>query len=384
MYNRLVKRWMLVFAAVAGMASGAVAENETSIRVPETNPDYTALFAEFDSNFLNGNGASLDDNSTGTLAWVESYHLLGMMQQYRATSETRWLDKVVTHFNRILPKRDDRLGRIDVHTSTSLKGWGTATYDKAGWHVFIVHTGMICQGPVELVREVKSNPELQPGYGAAAESFLAEIETMVADAQQFWKVKPETGEGYYTDPGMPGDGIIPLNMTSAMATVELELYHITGKPEYRDRVTKYATYFKNSLRDNGAGGYNWSYWPKTSKEEIKRGEDISHAALNVDFAARCASAGIVFTQDDLVKFATTWLKKVRKDDANWAAYVDGSGTAAEAYLPQANGRWLTLMRGLTNPIAKELYADVARAFSGVVIHMPSRALGIANLGLYKP
>lgn len=374
---------MLVCAILAGLVSGAVAQNETNIRVPETNPDYTALFAQFDSQFLDGNGASLDDNSTGTLAWVESYHLLGLMQQYRATSETRWLDKMVTHFDRILQKRDDRLGLIDVRTSTSLKGWGTATYDKAGWHVFIVHTGMVCQGPVEFVREVKSNPELQPEYGAAANRFLKEIETMVADVQQFWKDKPETGEGYYTDPGMPGDGIMPLNMTSAMATVELELYHITGKAEYRDRVRKYATYFKNSLRNNGAGGYNWSYWPKNSKDAVKRGEDISHAALNVDFAARCAVAGIVFTQDDLVKFANTWLKKVRKDDGSWAAYVDGSGIAETPYLPQAHGRWLTLMRGLPDPIAEKLYADVARAFSGAVVHLPSRALGLANLGLYK-
>ncbi len=365
-----------------GMFCSAGGAAETTVTVPAQNPNYPEIFEQFDASFNGGFGASLDDNTTGTLAWLESYHLLGMMQQYRATSETKWLDKIVTHFDRVLQKRDDRLGRKDVHTSTSLKGWGTATYDKAGWHVYIVHTGMVCQGPAEFVREIKSSPSLQDKFGKTADRFLVELEAMVADAEQFWREDAATGEGYYIDPGMAGTGVMPLNMVSAMATVCVELYHITGKEQYRDKATKFATYFKNCLRDNGAGGYNWAYWPKTSKDKVDRGEDISHAALNVDFARRCAAAGIVFTHDDMVKFANTWLRTVRKPGGGWAAFVDGSGSATEAYVPQANGRGLLLLTELPGPLARQMYDDCVIAFKNEAVKVPSRGLGVANLGLF--
>src|SRR5690606_7361833 len=124
-----------------------------------------------------------------------------------------------------------------------------------------------------------------------------------------WKtVDGKPDEGYYYDPSMDP---MPLNMVAAMASVDLELPAITGKPEYRERATKFATFFRNCLQENEHGGWNWEYWPKASGQPVKVGEDISHAALNVDFAARCTAAGIVFTKADMEKFATTWLKVVR-------------------------------------------------------------------------
>lgn len=377
----------LLLASSIGFSQSAIAAapaEVTTVTVPRNNPDYAKIFAQFDKGYNKGRGASDEDNSKGSLAWLQSYFMLGYMQQYRATGDTHWLDQLVEQFDRVLAKRDDRVGRQDIYTSAPLKGWGTATYDKAGWHVFVVHTGMICQGPAEFVFEVKADQKLQDKYGAAAARFLKEIEAMVADADQYFKVGDAAkGEGWYAD---PKTGIVPLNMSSAMGTVLVHLYRITGEPAYRARATKLATFFKNCLRDNGAGGYNWAYWPKTSSpaEKFATGEDISHAALNVGFATACAGIDAVFTKDDLDKFANTWLKKVSKGNGEWAAFVDGTGSAVKmGYIPQAAGRWLSLIPRLTDELATKLYADVIAAFAGQEIYVPSRALGVANLEYYK-
>ncbi len=359
-------------------------QSNHEVIVPAASPGYVALFTEYDRNFNNGRGVSDADNTNGQLAWLQSYQMLAYMQMYRATSETKWLDKVAVQFDRALECRDDKLGRVDVHAKKPLKGWGTATYDKAGWHVFVVHTGMVCQGPAEFVRMVKENPALQSDYGTTATRFLSEIETIAAEANQQLKTNA-AGEGWYEDPGIGGNGgIVPLNMSNAMGSVLVELYRVTGKPDYRDKATALATYFKNCLRDNGNGGYNWSYWPKTSDEKVVSGEDISHASLNVDFASRCASAGIVFTAEDIEKFARTWLRTVDKGNGKWAIRVDGSDGSIAPYIPQAPGRWMSIIVHLDVETARKFYGSVANAFAGENINRPSRALGVANLARFQP
>src|SRR5690606_33323800 len=111
--------------------------------VPQDGADYVKLFEQYDDGFNDGRGMSDADNTNGQLAWLQSYQMLAYMRMYHATSDTKWLEKVAVQFDRVLECRDDKLGRNDVHAKVPLKGWGTATYDKAGWHVFVVHTGMI-------------------------------------------------------------------------------------------------------------------------------------------------------------------------------------------------------------------------------------------------
>lgn len=355
-------------------------DTHTTIIVPMQDADYASLFARLDSQFNGGQGV-LDDNTSGGLAWGQSYLMLSYVRQYKATGDILWLDKLVKQFDRVRTQRDDRLGRVDVHAKVPLKGWGTASYDKAGWHAFVVHNGMICQGPAEFVRLVKETPELQPMYSADAARFLREIEEVVDDAAtRYWKtVDGKPDEGYYYDPSMDP---MPLNMVAAMASVDLELLAITGKPEYRDRATKFATFFRNCLQENEHGGWNWEYWPKASGQPVKVGEDISHAALNVDFAARCCAAGIVFTKADMEKFATTWLKVVSKGEGQWAGHVDGTKDAGRAYKPQAHGRWLNIVPQLSPETARLMIDDAKAAFAGEPMEFTSRGIGLTNIALY--
>ena len=352
----------------------------TTVTVPIKSPDYIALFDEFDNSLNEGQALSMADNANGQLAWLQSYHMMAYMRAWRATGDTKYLDKVAEQFARVLECRDDHLDRKDVRTGTARKGWGTATYDKTGWHVFVVHTGMISLGPAEFVREVQSSATLQQTYGTTASLFLTELEAMVEEANADFVVN-QSGEGWYEDPNT--SGIVPLNMSNAMGSVIVELYGITGKTAYRDQATTLATYFRHCLRDNGSGGWNWSYWARTSADKVGRGEDISHAAINVDFAGRCKDAGIVFTALDMKKFGQTWLHRVRRSNGTWSGFVDGErAPEPDAYIPQAAGRWLSLMPHLPYHDAELFYSDVARAFAAREITVPSRCIGITGLALY--
>jgi hypothetical protein len=313
--------------------------------------------------------------------------MLAYMQMYHATSNTLWLDKIVTQFDRVLNMRDDRVGKVDVYAGRALKGWGGTAYDKdKRWHVYAVHTGMICQAPADFIFTVKCDPALKTKYGAAADRYLTELEAIVADANENFITSGTMG--YYTDPSWGDRRPAPLNMSNAIGSVIVQLYRITGKAEYKDQATKLANFFHASLRSDEDGhSWNWAYWPKNPGDPFERGEDISHAAINVDFAARCYHAGIVFTQKDMEQFAGTWMTKVRllgssHREPQYADFVDGTESPSVNYIPQAAGRWLPVITCVT-PHMWRLYLDsITPAFAGQKIDMASQALGLAYLARF--
>lgn len=352
----------------------------TVVAIPEQNPDYGKLFDEFDAGFNSGKGLAEITNEEAFLAWWQSYLMLGYIQRYRATDDAAWLAKVADQFETLLAHRDDRTGRVDTYTSTSLKGWGTTQFERCGapWHVYIVHTGMICLAPAELLRELKQKPALA-AHIKNGPLIRKALEECIADADQYWREGPGEGEGHYVDPCM---GLLPMNQSNAMGMTLLEMYHVTGNQDYKSKVEKLATFFKNRLRTDDPQVFDWGYWPKDDAGQASDSEDISHAAINVEFAVRCAQANIVFTRADTERFAQTWLLKVRQGDGRWAGSVNGVAKMDYRYMPQAMGRWLPLMPELPEKLAGELYNNVESAFAGTSITQPSVALGVSHLALY--
>jgi hypothetical protein len=355
----------------------------TTVTVPTKNPDYVALFNQFDASFNNGEAYSNTDNTSGSLGWGQGYFQLAYIQMYRATSDTQYLDKLVTQFDRVLTRRDDKLKRADFYAKKPLKAWGCSNYDKQGrWHVFVVHTGMICKGPAEFVRTVKSDPALTTRYGATADRYLDELEAVVADANRDYRTSGTMG--YFTDPSVGEGGIVPLNMSNAMGAVIVELYRITKKPQYKEQAAQLASFFRASLHSASDHAWVWSYWPKNPGDSVTRGEDISHAAVNVDFAARCYHAGIVFSQADMEKFAGTWMTVVRKQirPITYADFIDGTEKPELNYVPQAAGRWLPLITCITPHMRRLYLAAIEPAFAGQEITWPSQGLGLAYLARF--
>jgi hypothetical protein len=335
-------------------------------------------FDRNDSALREGKGYSESTNENGDLAWAEAYFLLAYVEMYRATRDRHYLRKLVEHFDRVLANRDDIRGIADTYAGKPLAGWGATKYSRGKWHVWIVHTGMITLGPAEFVRLVASDRWLQREFGAAAHTYLQRIEECIRDTEPYWRDGPGAGEGYYYSPFL--NDALPLNQQNVMGSVLIEMARVTGNPRYRERVQRLARFFRNRLRTEDARLYDWAYWYRLNGE-ARGSEDISHAALNVDFAVRCVTEGIVFTRRDAERFANTWLLKVKRPDGTWAGEVGGNEDGSE-YMPHAGGMWLALCRVLPKPLAQALYRDVAQAFLQKTVYTASEMFGVAHLCRY--
>ena len=64
-------------------------------------------------------------------------------------------------------------------------------------------------------------------------------------------------------------------------------------------------------------GYRWNYW---GGPYAGVGEDVSHAAINVDFAALCMQNGITFTDVDMRGFGQTFVDSVYRDDQTFSDF----------------------------------------------------------------
>jgi len=322
-YLRLKIIVFLLFALVPALPAGAFDSGELR-----------QMFTKLDT--VNGGNWNKDaNNDKATLAWGESYVMDAYVTMYEATGDTYYLDKLVTHGKGVLAQRDSVRGVTD-YRGLSLPSWRSNRYTLNGENaIFAVHTGMIVYPMAKFAAIVAATPSLQPKYGNDMKLFLQAAKDAVAVHSGDWVDKGDTG--YYKFPvGMPykqaGMGL-PYNQYLSMARAEQYIYRASGDTQYINRVTKMYRHFKNNLvADSSINGYSWRYSAFYSSSY----EDIGHANIDVDAAFQGYSDGVVFTADDMIRFANTGAKKVIKSDGSIANDILGSGTTQ---LPWQIGMW---------------------------------------------
>ncbi|RJQ29718.1 MAG: hypothetical protein C4589_04475 [Peptococcaceae bacterium] len=300
--------------------------------LPVQAADPAGLRQKFDSlDTVNGGNWFKDaNNDQATLAWGESYVMDAYVTMYDATGDTRYLDKLVTHANAVLAQRDSVRGVTD-YRGLSLPAWRNGRYTKDGeYYIFAVHTGMITYPLARFAQIVAADPSLQ-NYQAAAATFLQAAKDAVAVHDDEWVDRGDTGY-YQFRAGAPykqaGLGL-PFNQYLALARTELVLYQVTGDARYLDRVQKMFRHFKSYLvTDPAIDGYKWQY----SAFYRSSVEDIGHAAIDVNAAFLAYRAGIVFTGEDMQKFANTGAKKLILPDGKIANNITGEGTTPYEWL----------------------------------------------------
>ena len=104
-------------AFVAAIGLLALLEGrETTAQVAGFDPEALAKqFVGFDVSLNAGKGYS-ENPSSATLAWGESYYLNAYVKMYRTTRNTRWLNKLVDHFDRMVANMSD-------HDGDGVPGW---------------------------------------------------------------------------------------------------------------------------------------------------------------------------------------------------------------------------------------------------------------------
>ncbi len=304
-----------------------------------------------------------------TLAWGESYFLMAVVSLAESTGEARHHDLVRDHAKRILALRSDHHGQKDELRGTTIKAWTTARYTKGKHHAHAVHTGMITYPIARWCYVVRRDPALRRTYGKDVAAFVPQlIESLAAFDADFRQVKG-TERGYYAPFDSSRYTSTPYNFASAMGRAYVMLWLITGKAELRRRAARIAGEFRAALR-KVKDRYDWpyaSYRPKGS-------EDISHAAINVDFAFQCYRAGIVFQQGDMLRFVAT-LAHLRAGTSGYHDLVNGTGGPSAKYSREA-GRWLRL--GYLDASVRRAYAQHLFANQKTLPPL-SRLLGAAYL-----
>jgi len=258
----------------------------------------------------------ISEKTGASLAWGESYWLLPYVSMFEGTGDTRYLESVMVRCDEVLKIRDDRRGIVDEIRGRVVPAWSSTNYTKGKAYSWIVHAGMITFPIARCAYLIQRDPELREAYGDKAARYIEALEETVQGFDDAWREDAVSGEGWYH-----GDYLergLPLNQQNALGRTLVALWLATGDDAYKAKAEKLGRFLKNRLRREGKC-YVWTYWP-----DGERVEDISHAAINVDFAFNCFRAGIVFTEEDMLLFVET-LKACKRDGEGFAGAVDGQG-----------------------------------------------------------
>jgi len=204
---------------------------------------------------------------------------------------------------------------------------------------FVVHQGMFIYPVALFIEAARSRPELREQFGPDAEEFLAFINKHVFEKnERDWLDMGELGGGYRFEPKitdrMP-NRIMVHNQYGALARAWLVLKDVEGAHQLMaTRAEQMVRYLHSHLElDEEHNAYRWY-----SEDYIEYGqpghngwggprEDTSHGGLDVSLAIEAARRGVVFTDEDMVRVANTWLKVMWNQDEEeplMANRVDGA------------------------------------------------------------
>ncbi len=279
-----------------------------------------------------GDGESTNPDAT-VLAWTTSYIMMAMLSYYEYKQDTSLIDKLVIWIDNMLQTRDNITGKVDAKRKKILPAWSTTQITGENY-CWIVQNGMIGYAITWTTKIILSDATLRSKYGSKANGYVADMVDLVASFDEDWisnvPSNPPTGQyrsAYYGQ-------FLPFNQQNAMGRMLLLLFDLTDKSTYLHHVTRLANFQLVNLNQNN-GAYVWKYAPKGG-HNYGPVEDVSHGAIDVDFAWMCYTRNIAFTQSDMQAFVKT-LKVCTKTDG-YSKTVDGNG-GADAKTSFQMGRW---------------------------------------------
>lgn len=316
--------------------------------------------AQYDQALANINPSYLETKDL--YAWNVSYYLRSLTIMYEATGDPTYLETLARFIDRVLAQRDDVVGDND-YLGRLRPAWGTSRYssDQSTHYVWAVHTGMITYPMARFVRIVYDDASLHAEWKERADRYLTAVQEAVQAHDEDFVVGPDTTtEGYYTFGeagrlGIVSDGVLPLNQQNALGLTLLELHAITGSEEYLDKASRLAHFFYHRMYRMPNGSYIWPYRPDPTPlngpinvpaglfaTTISRsGEDVSHAAINVDFIIQAYRHGLLFQEEDIEALVLSVLENIFTQNGHVYGHIGGTGSLDDSYALQI-GRWLEL------------------------------------------
>ncbi len=263
----------------------------------------------------------------GLFAWGIHYEIRSYCEMYRLTEDRLWIERAVARCDYLYNLRDvngDGIPSWGNYNAT----YGNPRYEREGWREFSVWDGVLTTAMIETAQVIldykilKNNQTLK----AKADRYINVVKTVIERYHNAWSDLPD-GAGYYWD--CPREDVVGpiVNRFSALGISELKLYDVLKDPKYLVKPAAMARLFKKNLRLRG-DAYVWTYAVPPSKYTGSI-EDISHGAIDLEFAILCYNHGLVFNETDMQRFVATYKKLIWKGfnrRPHLAQRVDGGGT----------------------------------------------------------
>jgi hypothetical protein len=110
-------------------------------------------------------------------------------------------------------------------------------------------------------------------------------------------------------------GLLPNTDNISLCDMMVDMYVATGKEEYRRIAERQARHWKDQMR-LVQSGYVWNVGETVA--------DCSHANSYVGYAALACRAGLVFTEEDMLRYCVTLKRLWRGPDKPLADFVDNT------------------------------------------------------------
>ena len=293
-------------------------------------------------------------------AWEAHLHL-ALIDLWEVDGDRKWIELAIKFLDK---KWKERCDKIDVPCSVldvPRKTWYGHNPRYEDW-ANVLATGTIVEPMARLLRVVHDDPELADVW-ERLQPWIPLCREAIAEHGFEWVEFPD-GSGFYLEPYYKGprrvypkggSRIVPYNRAFVLGTAMIHLGRILDDDEYLRKVAMMARHFLNrcTVQDNGA-----LVWEYIAGKYPTTGEDASHASVQVRFAALCAQEGIVFTDEDLRRIATTLRENVLRDGV---AHGTVRGLEPDGHLARlAVCEWNALL-----PLAPELHPTMVTLANGV-------------------
>jgi len=311
-------------------------------------------YLELNERINQGQGYANHLQTIGYLSWREALVLDSYLNVYEYTQDIAWLENFVQQADLVLIHRDDYLYGGDPV-------WSTLKYLADGWpqpEGIIIDNAMIAYPFARFSALVKPNSDLHATFLNVALWYEQKATETVRFFDDQYQVAGDHGAYRSADAEYskhPG-AIAPVNWQAAMGKVLLALYDVTGNQEFLDRAAQLARTIKQELESVANGSYRWHYWIEEPSGSAASAEDISHGAIDVQFAVMAHDHGLVFDEDDMMRFGATLILN-SWNGVDWTSSVWGDGNVISP-LKHAAALWVDLARFVPNVAARiQSYID---------------------------
>lgn len=297
-------------------------------------------YETIDQQINGGQGYANHLDTIGFLAWRQSRVLESYLNMYDASNDSVFLEKFICQTDLVLMHRDD-------YMRGGVPAWSTLKYLKPGAakrpEALLINNAMILYPLARFAATIIQNEDLSD-YHNVALWYLDNVIQTVAWFQTWYMT--DGAKGWYviqTESFVKYPGInVPHNWNAAMGKVLLALYDATGEERYLDQAETLARTFKGELQLAPNGSYRWYYWFGEGFEKYKSTEDVSHGAIDIQFALLCYQHNIVFDQEDMHCFVRTLTEQIW-DGHDFRSSVWGTGQVNQT-LADAGIFWIDLAR----------------------------------------